>query len=96
MLTLFVTVRANFLMWFMFPFSQRISEYMTSILIPSFFFGRYFASVGVLLAELWSDCMRRRSAGLDVVEIGFGVRGCEAGGEWNAYVTNSESARMTS
>jgi hypothetical protein len=80
----------------MFPLSQRMSEYMTSILIPSFFFGRTFESVGVLLAELWSDCIRRRMAGLDVVEVGFGVRGCEEGGGWNAYVTKRESARMTS
>lgn len=83
--TLFVTVLANFLMWLRLPFSQRMPEYITNILIPSLFLGRYLEPVAEVLAALRSAAVRLRGSGvagvldLEVAEFGCGVRASEVG-----------------
>lgn len=87
LLTLLVTVLANFLMLFKLPFSQRISEYITKILVPRFFFGRYLRPLGVLIEGVMSTGVSRADmgvAGLEMADNGLGVRGKDAAGVWKA------------
>ena len=84
---MFVTVLANFLMLFKLPFSQRIAEYITKILVPSFFLGKYLRPLGVLIEGVISIGVRRADsgvAGLEMADNGLGVRGKDAAGVWKA------------
>lgn len=60
---------------------------MASIFAPSLFLGRYLSPLGELEPELISATAFRKGTGvvdLEVADVGLGVRGKDAGGEWKA------------
>jgi hypothetical protein len=77
LLTLFVTVLANFLILSRSSLAHKRSEYMLSILIPSCFLLKLRAAVAGLPGRLVSIVGRLKEPGVldrDTAERGFGVR----------------------
>ena len=83
---LFVTVRANFLMLFRFPFSHRMWEYMVRTRVPSCFLVTRLLPTDGLRDRVPSPASRLVGPGVPDrdEDSGLGVRDMGGGGMWKA------------